>query len=485
MFKKNLWVAGLIAVLAIMFGCVDALPPPEGEIVEIANLQAIIADKEDGVIEDWGSVFADTPFQKCGNPTFTIITDKGVKKLKIDNMKNNWGEGLDLYEGDNAADKIVGIAAQPGDTIYVKGTINPVGNGLKITNGSGAAQFSGWKSGAEFDETITIAANNIGEIRAGSTKAVRISYGGDSGDGRMGTIILEEVIYKGMRGGTTDVFLDDFTISGLIQEAGWVDGVKVTPNKGKTSGKVTVFYKEESLSDIAANWTTDLDDVQDVGTYDVKFDVAAAKGFYATSFDGLQMRVLMLMPLPFKDTSPMSNITAEGPIKTLVSKQFALLWNNGTPGGLGDEIATANPLAIRGYASVNIGTTTPRIVYPFPTADWKSFDEIKITYEAVITSVDCADSCEAGKCSNTALVGATITGGVLASRQGSAKYIDVTNAYDGGPIKAVVGVANQFTITLPTSDAVFGDGSNGFAFTKNHNKSWVLFKLISVEGYYK
>jgi len=484
MFKKNVWVVGLLAVLAIMLmGCVDALPPTEGEIVELVNLQSIIADKPDGVIEDnaaWGKIFKDTPFQKCGNPTFTIITDGGVKKLKVDGMTANWGEGLDLYNDDYEGNSGVGFRA--GDEITILGTVNPVGNGLKIGNGSGKAKFDGWTSGASFEKTYALTQNNIGEIRGASPKAVRLSYADPDGDARKGTIIFEQIIVKGLRGGgQEDVFIDDFTISGLVQEAGWVEGLQVKPNKGKTTGKIAISYRNVTAA-TTDPWTTDLDDVQLIGTYDAKFTVAGTKGFKAASFDGYQMRVLAVAPTPLDDTAPMSKIKSIGTINSLLGKGFAFLWNNGNGDAaktLALKVPTANPIAVRAYSGGY--AATPRILYPLPT-DWNAFDELRITYEAINTDIPTTES-PSGNDSNAAFVSAVIAAdGSLANRPGSTAYPDLTNDY--GLVKKISG--NTYQITIPTTHALLGGASvNGFVITKNHDFSGLLIKLTRVEMYYK
>jgi len=202
MFKKNTWIVGLLAALAIMFiGCVDPVEEDNSGVeTEIFNLQEIIADVDPGYIDDWGSVFKNTPFQKCGSPDVQVINDGGKKKLKIDNMQNGWGEGVDLYNNNNPDKDIVGVGFKANDEVYIKGTINPVGNGLKLTNGGGKPRFGdGWISGASFDDTFVLTSANIADIKGASPNALRISYADPDGDARKGTIIIEELIVKGKR----------------------------------------------------------------------------------------------------------------------------------------------------------------------------------------------------------------------------------------------------------------------------------------------
>jgi hypothetical protein len=184
----------------MFMGCVDAEAGPEGEETTLFDLQEVIGDLDAGYIDDWGSVFDNTPFQKCGSPDVQIIVDGGKKKLKIDNMQNGWGEGVDLYNNSDAGKKIVGVGFKAGDEVYIKGTINPVGNGLKITNGGGKPRFGdGWLGDASFDQTITLKAADIADIKGANPNAVRISYSDPDGDARKGTIIIEELTVKGLR----------------------------------------------------------------------------------------------------------------------------------------------------------------------------------------------------------------------------------------------------------------------------------------------
>jgi hypothetical protein len=184
----------------MFMGCVDAEAGPEGEETTLFDLQEVIGDLDAGYIDDWGSVFDNTPFQKCGSPDVQIIVDGGKKKLKIDNMQNGWGEGVDLYNNSDGAKNIVGVGFKAGDEVYIKGTINPVGNGLKLTNGGGKPRFGdGWLGDASFDQTITLKAADIADIKGASPAAVRISYSDPDGDARKGTIIIEELTVKGLR----------------------------------------------------------------------------------------------------------------------------------------------------------------------------------------------------------------------------------------------------------------------------------------------
>jgi len=203
MFKKNTWVAGLLAALTtiMLIGCVDALPPPEGEIVEVVRLSEIIKDAPDGVLKDdaaWAAVFGGTPFMKCGPATFTIITDGGVKKLKIDKMINTWGEGLDVRHVPTAEGN-GGVGYKAGDEIYIKGTADPVGIFVNAKGGA-YAKVANWSSDTvAFETTITLTGDDITNIKTGNPQTLRLHYDDGKGDSRKGVIIFEEIVVTGMR----------------------------------------------------------------------------------------------------------------------------------------------------------------------------------------------------------------------------------------------------------------------------------------------
>ena len=202
MFKKNIWIVGLLVALTMMFvGCVPEFVDEEGEMTEVFNLQDALDSADLGVLDAnaWKAVFGDTPLHKCGDgATFSIITQKGVKKLKIDKMTETWGQGVDLYS--LAVDgSTKGANFKAGDTIFIKGSVDAGKNGLKMSIGNGSAKFDGWASDATFDKEYVLTAANIGDIKGASPKALRFCYDAPNGDGRMGTIIFEEMILKGKR----------------------------------------------------------------------------------------------------------------------------------------------------------------------------------------------------------------------------------------------------------------------------------------------
>ena len=66
-----------------------------------------------------------------------------------------------------------------------------------------------------------------------------------------------------------DPLIDDFEFGNLIQTAGSVTPVSITPRTGKSDGEITIYYNGSTTLPTA------------VGTYTVTFDVAAAVGFNA------------------------------------------------------------------------------------------------------------------------------------------------------------------------------------------------------------
>jgi hypothetical protein len=504
MLKNNLWVAGLLAALAIMLiGCVEALPPPEGEEIEVWNLQTILADKPDGVIEDWGSVFGDTPFQKCGNPQFTIITDGGVKKLQIDKMVNGWGEGLDLYNLDKPADKVIGIDAMPGDIIYVKGTINPTGNGLKLANGGGKAKFGGWASDASFDRKYPLSAGDVGDIRGASPQAIRISYDAPDGDARKGTIILEQVTFTKVIKGAQPVFSSDFVFTNFVYEKNWVNGVTFTAKKGKTTGDVTNWYKLSSAADAADNWSTTVP--QATGTYDVKFDVAeikdkfqAATGLFSSSKeDGTpvyyQMFVFDQLPAGSKEVEFAANSwdgfvsigTAHADTGTFVTgpasrKLVFLTGNNLTvpAAGMPPALATAGFTAGKTVSTAgDADFPYPRVIYYFENATngdplWKAYKEIKFTYD-LWSLANSDEQLQVNIRVNNSATGYGNSGDLPVNEELGHKGSGNTYAFEAG-------VGN--TISFAVKDIVaVGSTQSGISFQKNTDNTAFLFKFTKIE----
>ena len=68
-----------------------------------------------------------------------------------------------------------------------------------------------------------------------------------------------------------DPVASDFNIGNLTQTAGNVTAVTITPQAGRSSGAITIYYNDSTMLPTA------------VGTYTVTFDVAASTGFNAAS----------------------------------------------------------------------------------------------------------------------------------------------------------------------------------------------------------
>jgi len=198
MFKKNLWIVGLLAALAIMFaGCIDPIAEDNSGVqTDVWKLSEFIKDLPVGPV-DYDSTFGTvSPIAKCGNPNFTIIQEGGVKKLKIDGMTQTWGEGIDIR---NDTDKSnIGLGFKAGDKLYVKGSADPVGI-MFNPKGETFGKMDNWSSEEiEFEKTFTISSDDATSIR-GNGKGIRIHYDDGKGDGRKGVIIFEEIYLSGKR----------------------------------------------------------------------------------------------------------------------------------------------------------------------------------------------------------------------------------------------------------------------------------------------
>jgi hypothetical protein len=96
---------------------------------------------------------------------------------------------------------------------------------------------------------------------------------------------------------------DDYDIVGLMSTAS--DGaatVTVTPKKGKSSGKITIFYEGIDGTVYAKSNTPPTA----LGIYDVTFDVAAASGWNAVK--GLKAGTLAIGPVPIADDFTFGNL---------------------------------------------------------------------------------------------------------------------------------------------------------------------------------
>jgi hypothetical protein len=472
MFKKNAWIAVPLIALVIMFAsCIDAAEDEGGEVVELFRLSKVIADVPDGTIEDFDSVFAETPIMKCGGLRFSIITEKGVKKLKLDGMTQTWGEGIDLMNTPGTGDnKNSGLNFRKGDTIQIVGSADPVGIYLNAKGGA-HADTDNWQSDSvPFDHTTTLTAENVGAIRTGNPQVIRIHYHSTKGN-RQGTIIFEEIVVMGNRSNAEDVQLDDFEISGTVQQKSWNEGIVATPKKGKTNGKITYYYRtqaDEGTNTPAGVWKTDLADFQASGTYDVKFDVAAAKGFNAASFDGITMQVIDVMPVAKSYDFDMTGANAkyEGTGGTFINgsagKKWCFLYNTVVPA----DVVTAMPVAVRDFTP----GATPRLVIYLSGIEpnWQAFSTVTITYDLLQVSG----------------VHATVPPdtNVIARKNNGTSGV-YGHGGDASPGYPDLKVGLDQTITFDVKDNS-GSGINGFNFTKNHGNTGVLISVTKIEFKY-
>jgi len=204
MFKKNIWIVGLLTALAIMFvGCVDpALEDNSGVETVVFDLQEVIDGLPAGIIatdDDWSAIFKDTPFMMCGGPAngeYSIIKEKGVTKIKVDKMLQSWGVGFDLYQ-DAKPDACIGAKFRAGDTLYIKGT--SVKGLICNANTSGEKRLGDIDLDGAFEETFTLTADQVSAIKGGNPKSLRIHY--KSGVDRQQPIIIEQIVLTGKRGG--------------------------------------------------------------------------------------------------------------------------------------------------------------------------------------------------------------------------------------------------------------------------------------------
>jgi len=472
MFKKNTWIAVLLIALVMMFvGCIDPVQEEEGEIVEIFRLSKVIADVPDGLITDFESVFANTPIQKCGGLNFSIITEKGVKKLKLDGMTQTWGEGLDLMNADDASKKITGVNFRAGDKITIKGTADPVGIYMNLKGGAHGASDNWQSDTVEIDHSLTLDAAMVGTIRTGSPQVIRIHYHDGKGDSRKGVIVFEEIVVEGSRSGTEDVFIDDFEISARLQVENWVEGLTITPKKGKSAGKITQYFEGDDVT-YAKSTTVP----QAVGVYKVTFDVAAAKGFNAgTGFDAGNMKVLATIPPAKTNNNPNVKLLNGGAWDNAAGHEDLEDKIKG-PDGVKDWIliysqlpssidwSAVMPVALRGF-TVN---STPRYILDFDTstpANWKDYEEFTITFSIIKTDI------QTGADGDKAQLIARRNQGTFAWADGDIDY----------PEYALGAGVNTFSRTYKVADVDnAGSTVTGIMFGGN-NKTAFLMKILSIK----
>jgi len=245
MFKKNLWIVGLVGILTALtmafIGCVDPYVDAGGaDDIEqtLFTLSDVIKDIPDGDYSSndlFNAVFNGTPLSKCGNPKYEIKTVDGKKVFVTSNMTATWGEGFDLYSDNN--DSTFGLAFRSGDTIRVKGTADADKKFvLAISN---QAQISSWNAmddgAGVFDKTFTISSAEAGTISsnglANGKNVIRFHFI-DGGAGRQGTITIEEIVVVGRR---APDFLGEGGSGGGL-------GGYVKPSGGTDSSGQTYFY---------------------------------------------------------------------------------------------------------------------------------------------------------------------------------------------------------------------------------------------------
>jgi hypothetical protein len=205
MFKKNLWVAGLIAVLAIMFvGCVDEYvpPKPEGEIVTVLDMQDVLAGVAAGPLDNakFNEIFNGTPFKPAGgipgDVAIEIIDVAGGKKgIKV-KPAASWGAGIDIRDI-ATADGNTGVDYQIEDEIYIKGK---GGSGFQLTHGGGAYAFFDWHPSGDFEETFVMTTKEVTDAKLAvpPNRPATIRINNDSSD-RTAEFTIYEFVLTGYR----------------------------------------------------------------------------------------------------------------------------------------------------------------------------------------------------------------------------------------------------------------------------------------------
>jgi len=203
MFKKNAWIAGLIAALAIMF--VGCLPQPEVEDtsgfdeVVIVDLKRAIAGKSGPVNAESGATgFGQISGDKADyfNPaggipsqvTFNIVSGQGLEVFPV----ATWGAGLDLTHSK--------IDFRAGDKVYIKGKAIQAGQFLLNLNHSGWTALGSWDptfaAGEEFEKEFILTEADIGQIKGTSPQAIRIRRGTAAATA---SFLISELTVSGLR----------------------------------------------------------------------------------------------------------------------------------------------------------------------------------------------------------------------------------------------------------------------------------------------
>jgi len=180
MFKKNVWLVGLLAALAILFvGCLDPLVEEDTSNMEefvVVDLARAIAGKSGPINTEAGAtgfeqISGDKPdyFNPAGGiPSQVVfnITSAGLEVTPV----ANWGAGLDLTDKN--------IKFKTGDKIYIKGVATEGGTFLLSAKADGWKPLDGWDgnlaAGTAFEKTFTLTAADLGDIKSGNPQAIRV-----------------------------------------------------------------------------------------------------------------------------------------------------------------------------------------------------------------------------------------------------------------------------------------------------------------------
>jgi len=275
MFKKNVWVAGLITALVIMLvGCVDAFVDEGGGVeVEVFNLETVLADVGDTVIgsdADWTKIFGGTPFLMCGGTSNGTYEIKG-HKVQVSKFGPDWGVGFDLAM--TSRDGAAGAGFKAGDKIFVKGSSSAPGLILNLESESGETRLGDVDlPEGDFEKEFTLTAGDISKIRAGAKQSIRIHYKAGNGTSRKGTIAFEQITINGLRSAADVEIPPDFTISNVGDYN--VNAVKPDAKVGEVYIDLSTAVKfnlTPSPNDFVAYVDKDPQDETDPGALYAKF----------------------------------------------------------------------------------------------------------------------------------------------------------------------------------------------------------------------
>jgi len=205
MFKKNVWIVGLLAALAIMFaGCVDQYEAPDlgGEDTEVLNLANILKDKNNGALNlanpQYALIFDDNLLSAAGydsnqnNVSFNIVEKGGVKGIEVTTVA--YWAGFDLNNG--------GIGFRPKDVIKVEGYAVTGGYQVLLNlNHGGWDPLDGWnpavEAGDAFSHEFVLGVGDIGKIKGATPKAIRVRTNASGAK-----FVITQITVNGKRGGS-------------------------------------------------------------------------------------------------------------------------------------------------------------------------------------------------------------------------------------------------------------------------------------------